>query len=336
MRTSPFDVSVPIGIPKLEWLPIAMELEMFYEKKDKGSEMAMQETVEKGFNSVKHNNDGCSERMFKVFEGHVDMKNGWVFEKESPGDGSSMWEISSPTDLSEEEAEVACQETHALAPDWGKGEPDLESNNPPGFHVHVAAKCLLSDARRLVLLILVWDKYYSAMLDLTGGVHHMDKTQRKYAETYKDKNIGLYDALKSVVTNDEKLGENDLVAIFTKFEAAGKGSRSEKSGQNQHPEDEKHDGYRRYVLNVCHLLEVNCAHLWPEKNNVPKFGAVEFRGFDTVVGEALRFVITVMQRLVQVFCARDVDDLTKFLGQDFDEGSANFPDLLQLLGLRMQ
>merc|ERR1719162_1949323 len=93
---------------------------------------------------------------------------------------------------------------------------------------------------------------------------------------------------------DEPLGD-----VFT-----DNGGRKDMNGDKENA-----DGWRRLEVNICHLLHVKCAHDLPEKEApaVPKFGALEFRGFDPNIGEPLRMIVTLLERLVQFGCSASLE-----------------------------
>jgi len=323
-------MTVPLGLPDETFLPMAFEIEAYFTEELK-SDDDMLELAKTKFSDITRQGQ-CSERMFEVKADHDNEKGSWVWEKELEGRSEqSMWEMSSPIDLSNEEVELGCIQTAAFQKAFSKQIPEFANprtrvdamSNPPGLHAHVAAKCLLTDERRLVALLLTWDNLFSEIQKITGSEMHTQKKFSRFAETYHQKNPDLYEWLKGYVNKKSftpGVGVERLEEKFNELETA-------MGGGNADP----HNGYRRFELNVCHLLNVPCAHNWAKKNKVPKFGGIEFRGFDSMLGEELRLVLMLMQRSVQTFCSKDLEELHAIVViKDPKEQAEEF---LKLLGM---
>jgi len=325
---NPGEKMLSIGVKGQEWLPVAYEIEVYYRHPDE-EWTAMTQHVRDKF-KVETSGE-CPDRMFAISPSSSDMATSWVMDKESPrADGTTMWEISSPYDLTEEETELSCRQTHMLSDFYKKpAESNPLPERRPGLHVHVGSKCLTKDAseeRRLVALLLVWDKYFVAILVLTKSSLHAK--EHKFAETIKKKNGALFDYLWDYVNETGFKAAKGVKSLTDKF--------VELEPQSGSPGD-PHDGYRRFAANVCHLLDVKCGHHYPEKNQVKKFGALEFRGFDAALGELARFIIMIVQRFVQSFCHKSIEDLHKVLvagDGDRKEPSNDVRRLLEFLGLK--
>jgi hypothetical protein len=313
-----------LGMKNQPWLPIAFEIETYFKEEDK-SDDEMKNIVIEGFKSVETNGD-CNSRMFQVSTDHSNLKGAWVWEKEiSAGRGANnMWEMSSPVELDMHEAELAARQTGELESQFTKeshssvkndfGAHGLSQTNPPGFHMHVHGKCLLTDERRLVALILVWDKYFGALQKKTKSDKHVAPEHRKFANTYALKNPPLYEFLKGYLGDkawEARTGDGAKAETEDEIKKLEEGFAKHERDATDLDMSDPHNGYRRYILNVCHLLEVKCSVDWDEKNNVPKFGGLEFRGFDAVMGENLRIMIMLLQRTVQFFCGLSLPDLHK-------------------------
>jgi hypothetical protein len=323
-------MTVPLGLPDETFLPMAFEIEA-YSTEDRKSDDDMLKDAKTKFTDIKRQGQ-CSDRMFEVRTDHDNEKGSWVWEKELEGRSEqSLWEMSSPIDLSNEEVELGCIQTAAFQKTFSKEIPQFTNprtlvdamSNPPGLHAHVAAKCLLTDERRLVALLLTWDNLWPEIQKITGSDMHQQKKFSKFAETYHQKNPKLYEWLKGYVNKKSFTPEKGLDHLEEKFNEFEAGMR----GGTYDP----HNGYRRFELNVCHLLNVPCAHNWAKKNKVPKFGGIEFRGFDSVLGEELRLVLMLMQRSVQTFCSKDLEELHALVVIEDQKEQAE--EFLKLLGM---
>lgn len=329
---APWDSTISIGASGKDWLPVAIEIELYSRTPDKSME-DIRERIETKFKAIEHSGD-CPERMFKVSTDSAAIKTGWIFELESPQPGTNaMWEITTPVNLTQQETEIVCLQTHKLTKDFSKADDSgfARPERRPGLHVHVGSKCLLEDERKLVALLLVWDKYYEALLTLTQSQLH--KKEHKFANTIREKSPNLYDQIwqeyltAEGFTPEQGHKGTHLTKIFQDFETATSAGRDD------------HDGFRRYIVNVCHLLNVKCAHNYPEKNKVPKFGALEFRGFDAALGELVRFIVMIAERTVQNFCQKDLSDIHELLMDNVDgdkvtKAATNATALLAFIGLK--
>jgi len=245
-----------------------------------------------------------------------DDEHSWMFELEKhEKDRPYMFEASSPQEMgSENETEIAIAMSGVLDQYFSKHPmPSLRNSNswedkgdngtpdPPGLHVHVMGKCLLSDVRRLVAVLLIWERFDEAIYAITGMTLHQGEAGLK-AAALKDKSTSVLEHLQSYITKDgwkDPESDEPLGEVFTDH-----GSRDEMKGDKENA-----DGWRRLEVNICHLLHVKCAHDLPEKEApaVPKFGALEFRGFDPNVGEPLRLIVMLVERLVQFGCSAPLD-----------------------------
>jgi hypothetical protein len=324
----PWATAEGIGVDKAKWLEMAFEIEMYFKPKDK-DEDEMMNMVGQQLASLKYTGD-CSKRLFRISPDSDRMKEGWVWETEAviPGGDyadqgtSTLWELASPISLSEEETELACRQTSILEPSFKKKMPEeaAGTNAMPGLHVHVDSRCLLEDERRLVALILVWDKYFNFIQKLTASDKHSDEAS-KFSRLFSKSYPAIFSHLQKYIAEDGKSwiparGAKELTQVFVE-------------GEPHDGSDDPHSGYRRQIVNVCHLLDVKCAHDYPEKNDVPKFGAIEFRGFDATLGRGLRLIMLLMQHVVQVFCSIDLDKLLELVTAK----EPDVHDLLKLLGV---
>jgi hypothetical protein len=320
-----------IGYKNEPWQAVSFEIEMYpldttkeLRKPGMGPKRILKEGAklfkDKVITSVERDPpDSCDDRLFKVKE--EDDENSWMFELEKHViDRPYMFEASSPQEMGENETEIAITQSGILDnyfskhPDpslrdsnaWevkgdteGHGDPDIP--DPPGLHVHVMSKCMLKDVRRLVATLLIWEKFDEAIYKLTGMTLHKGKAGLK-AKALEDKSPAVFKHLLSYITKDgwKKPDEDDpLGDVFTEH-----GGRKEMHGDKLDA-----DGWRRLEVNICHLLHVKCAHDLPDKEApaVPKFGALEFRGFDPNVGEPLRLIVTLVERLVQFGCSASLE-----------------------------
>jgi hypothetical protein len=257
--------------------------------------------------------DSCDDRLFKVKE--EDDEQSWMFELEKHEiDRPYMMEASSPQEMGENETEIAITQTGLFDKYFSKHpSPTLRGDNswevkgdngipdPPGLHVHVMSKCMLKDVRRLVATLLIWERFDDAIYERTGMTLHKGEAGLK-AKPVADKSPAVFKHLRSYITKDgwkEPDADEPLGDVFTDH-----GSRKEMNGDKENA-----DGWRRLEVNICHLLHVKCAHDLPEKEApaVPKFGALEFRGFDPNIGEPLRLIVSLVQKLVQFGCSAPLD-----------------------------
>jgi hypothetical protein len=303
-----------------DWLPVSFEIEMYPLDSTKELRVpgltpedalndGMELFTEKVVKSVKRNPpDSCSDALFTVDKD--DDEHAWMWELEKDEkDRPYMFEASSPQAMTENETEIAITQSVFLQKYFSKypakelrGKNSWEAeDDPPGLHIHVASKCLLKDVRRLVAVLLIWERFDDAIYAVTGMTLHKGKAGLK-AAPIDEKSPEVLNHLLSYIEKDgwKEPDENKPLGEFY----VDHGSRKE-----MHGDKEDADGYRRFEVNVCHLLHIKCAHDLPEKEApaVPKFGALEFRGFDPTIGEPLRLIIILVQRLVQFGCAASLD-----------------------------
>jgi len=342
-----------IGFKDEPWQAVSFEIEMYplestKELRTKGG-VEPEKMLEKGLkffedkvlSSVTRDPpDSCSDRLFKVDP--EDDEHSWMFELEKHDkDRPYMFEASSPQEMGENETEISITQSLLLENFFSKHPPPAERGkdswevkgdkgipDPPGLHVHVMSKCMLKDVRRLVATLLIWERFDEAIYDITGMTLHKGKAGLK-AAPIEDKSPKVLKHLLSYITKDgwkEPDADEPLGDVFTKH-----GGKEEMKGDK-----EDADGWRRLEVNICHLLHIKCAHDLPEKEapNVPKFGALEFRGFDPNVGEPLRLIVTLVQRLVQFGCSAPLDGggkLHTLAFWDGKEDSDTVKDLFEAL-----
>jgi len=240
----------------------------------------------------------------------------WKCEHED--DGYQQIELSSPTDLSEEEVNFVIAASKTLAGQFYGGRESAT-------HVHVQARCLLHEDR-LVPMLLMWERFHTAITKL---IQARPWAGERFAMSMADKHPLLMAELQQrwlqattgvglLASNLTQESLNSLFRRHAQFEG----------GQIRNDRD----GYRRMALNVCHLLHVNCC-LSCEKNAVPKFGAVEFRVFNTEFGEPLRLLVALAERLVQTTCTKPLDELQPFLLLPGSEQSPDAAPLIKFLKL---
>merc|ERR1712100_64183 len=86
-------------------------------------------------------------------------------------------------------------------------------------------------------------------------------------------------------------------------------------------------------VNICHLVNVRCCRDC-DKNVAPKHGGVEFRLFDVAYGIRLRAILTILERMVQMFCAvHSSEELKPLLLLKGDKPSSDLSPLLKFLHL---
>jgi hypothetical protein len=267
--------------------------------------------------------DSCNSALFSVKKD--DDEFSWMFELEKHEKGKPyMFEASSPQAMMLNETEIAITQTavldkyfckHPAGYKHAKDPKNPWSDDPPGLHVHVAAKCLLTDVKRLVAVLLIWEKFDAAIYKITGAALHRGEAGLK-AAPIAEKSPAVLKHLLSYIDKDgfkTPSGDDESLGDFYSKHASRKEMEGDKTDA---------DGFRRFEINVCHLLHIKCAHDLPEKEApaVPKFGALEFRGFDPNIGEPLRLIIMLVQRLVQFGCAAPLDDKGKLHELAFWDG----------------
>jgi hypothetical protein len=287
--------------------------------------------------------DSCADKLFRADKD--DDEKAWMWELEKgmhKGEENKpiFFESSSPQAMEENETEVAIVQTAQLERFFSKhpfkASEDDWDKDPPGTHIHVLSKCLVKgdkgDVRRLVGLLLIWERFDTAIYKITGTTLHLGEARLKAAPIEK-KSPAVLKHLLSYITEDgwkePEGGDKSLAKFYNEHE-----SRKEMKGDNKDA-----DGFRRFEVNVCHLLHIKCAHDLPEKEApaVPKFGALEFRGFDPMVGEALRLVVMLVQRLVQFACSASLgggDKLHKLAYWDGENDAKSVKDLFEALEIR--
>jgi hypothetical protein len=251
-------------------------------------------------------------RTLHLKEGHNshDVLNEWNWEREND---RGMLELASPCNLSEQEAIFA---THIF--DHAK----FRDHFYPGdsFHIHVDSRCFEKDDKKLVGLLLMWEHFYDKLLNITSSRR---KSIPAYASKIQDKSPELLAMLHQRWLNKSAAKHESLSDAFVRLES------TLRSGRDRHlplaPQRER-DGFRNMAVNVCHLLDVKCC-LDCVKNDVPKFGALEFRAFDAAFPESILF-ISLAERLVQTVCEAPYEQIEPLLALP---GAAQPTDAKQLL-----
>jgi len=93
---------------------------------------------------------------------------------------------------------------------------------------------------------------------------------------------------------------------------------------------DERDGYRNFAINVCHLLDMDCCQNCT-KNDIPKFGAVEFRMFNSEFGASMRLAIMLFQRIVQQSCTAPLEKLRSMTLNLHEEPAKDVAPLLDFL-----
>lgn len=235
-------------------------------------------------------------------EGSLDM---WNWEKEKTGSGEL--ELSSPSELTEDEMKFAVNVSKTFV---GK----FTGVQYSSFQSHVEARCLLEDDR-VIGLMLLWEKYQEALKDLidlrwrgpdfarsltTGNPILLRKLQERWAQPVAG------------VTAEA------VTALFV-----------EQIQDIDNIKDER-DGYRNFAINVCHLLDIDCCQNCT-KNDTPKFGAVEFRMFNSEFGASMRLAIMLFQRIVQQSCTAPLEKLRSMTLNLHEEPAKDVAPLLDFL-----
>jgi len=236
----------------------------------------------------------------------VQVLTSWYWEKEKTV--QNLLELSSPVDLSEDEAEFGIDVTRSFV---GK----FHGCQGSSFQSHVAGRCLLSDDR-LIGLLLLWEKYHDALKQLIQARYR----SQYFARSLSQGNPELLVSLQKRWAGQSNSAEQSLSDIFRSHE------------HNIVSMKDDRDGYRNFAVNVCHVLNISCCRNCP-KNLVPKFGGVEFRLFNTEFGEPMRLAMSLFQRLVQRSCTMP---LAKFHEWTLNLGgtrAAEVTPFFELLGL---
>lgn len=210
----------------------------------------------------------------------------WNWEVES---AKGMMEISTPVNLTEEEVSYTLGATNLLDGPFVPGE---------AFQFHIEANCLLKDSRRLVALLLIWERFHSTLESLLS----IDRRSRwSYAATIANKNPELLNHLQARWLGDPEAQAEPIDLAFRRLESS---IRFPTADGKLHSDLKLNlrNGYRTFALNLCHLLDIDCC-VDCEKNLVKKFGAIEFRVFDSQFGHGLLLMSALGQRLIQSTCA---------------------------------
>jgi len=250
----------------------------------------------------------------------------WVWEPESyiPG----MCEISSPIELLEGEAELAIAAAVNVAGQFQVGPMRGE------FHVNVEARCLLED-ERLSALLLIWEKHHAAIRTLVlkncGDAFRcqMERYGTDFsARSLAESNYGLVAHLQNRWETRRIIPNETLTEHIRRIGEPFVPVQSTVPKHNQ--------GWRDFAINVCHLLDIPCCRDC-FKNDVPKFGSLEFRIFygnfdESSDGHSLkksfRLFVALAERLVQATCERPTSELTPFM---LLQGVTAAPDLTSLV-----
>jgi len=228
---------------------------------------------------------------------HVDDEdlNAWNLE------GGNIFEFTTPTNMAEHETVFV---TRFLQ------RPDLlalikeRKNGGIGYgtHMHVDAACLQADEKRLVGLMLMWENFYDSLNFLT---HSHRWSQKNFAAKIEAKSPDLLSMLQQRWLNKTYAEQDTLMEAFAKFESSLDRTFSTENG------DPERDGYRRLAVNMCHVLDVNCC-VDCDKNNVRKFGALEFRQFDASLGKDV-LLFALIERMVQAACSASYEEMEPLL-----------------------
>jgi len=315
-RQHKFVAPVPdtIGLPGHVWLNISLEIEM---KSRTGSIdlAALLPKVQQSLGAVPIAASTTGQRMWQVTtkSDHNQTSNkdvmasSWQWENEMPA-SSGIVELSSPIDLSEQEAEIAIMQSASLVYNF---------HTAGSAQVNVDARCLRQNELRLVGLLLIWERFDAAIGQLAG---HRDERLSFAALPLAQKNPQLLAHLQQLWKGGA-IGE-PLADVYNRFAQYSKLYTYASGGVWER------DGWRDFAVNVCHLLHVDCTHTPTAKNTVPKFGALEFRAFDSVVGGTLRVLTMLVVRLVQASCDMPLDAMTPLM---LLPGVSAAPDLTMLL-----
>jgi len=237
-------------------------------------------------------------------EGSLDK---WNWEAEKTGRG--LLELSSPSELTEDEMKFAINISKTFV---GK----FTGVQYSSFQSHVEARCLLEEDRVLGLLLL-WEKYQEPLQDLI----QLRWRGPDFARSLTLGNPGLL----------RKLQERWAQPV------AGKTAEAVTALFLEHIDDidtitDERDGYRNFAINVCHLLDIHCCQNCT-KNNAPKFGAVEFRMFNTELGPSMRLAIMLFQRMVQQTCTAPLEQLRSMTLNLNEEPAKDVVPLLEFLNM---
>jgi len=180
---------------------------------------------------------------------------------------------------------------------------------------HVEARCLLSEDR-VVGLLLLWEKYHDALQNLI----QLRWRGPDFARNLSAGNPELLRGLQQAWTSCTSVGKQQLEQLFHSHESKIRNIKDER------------DGFRNFGINVCHLLNISCCMDCP-KNETPKFGAVEFRMFNTEFASPMRLAMMLFQRMVQRSCAAPLSVLKNMTLNSGAQGAANADELFEFLDM---
>jgi len=245
-------------------------------------------------------------RSFHVKDGHDDEGTLYQWNWEPEKSGKMELELSSPANLSEEDAKFAINLTKSFV---GK----FTGVQYSSFQSHVYASCLRSDDR-IVGLLLLWEKFHNAL-------HKLIQLRWRGPDFARNLSVGNPELLSSLQSRwANGTSEESLEDLFRSHEPDIRHLRGDR------------DGFRNFAVNVCHLLNINCCRNCP-KNDVKKFGALEFRMFNTEFGSPMRLSIMLFQRMVQRSCNVPLAELRRMTLNLGGEPAADATDLFEFLGM---
>lgn len=219
-------------------------------------------------------------------------KDKWLLEYEDSC--ADQFELSSPIAMTEEETQISINLSKALV---GK----LHGGPCSALHIHIDSHCL-SEERRLLRLLLIMEQFHD---QLAETVRSADCQKSWSASMPRNNPRLLRDLRRSWHRNSSK--EGFLVKLFHKH-----------SNSFEVEELDEYQGYRNLAVNVCHLLDVPCC-MDCGKNNVAKFGYLEFRLFNSEFGSNMELAISLAQRLTKAACTLPLNDLDSLIAPDKDE-----------------
>jgi len=318
----------PIGLPSHKWLPMSIELEMhecdrtgsIHERLASHANVSKEEIhqwltktaikarailIETDPSYVA---DAGHSRATKLRSLHIkqshdsdDSLHEWNWEREMTA--RTLLELASPIDLSEKEVKFASHASHKFVGRFYGGQAS-------SLQVHVEGRCLLSEDR-LNVLLLMWEKYHPALEKLIKVRERGHDFARSIAKGNPELLAGLQQRLDNKPTESYK-------SLWKRHEGSIKNVRSDR------------DGYRNFAINVCHLLDVKCCRNCI-KNETPKFGGIEFRLFNTEFGTRFRLSVSFFERLVQASCSMPVSKLRPHTLHAGSKPAADASPLFELL-----
>jgi hypothetical protein len=322
-----------------KWHPISFEFEVWNPDLESASCMEVGSKVVQAIQEVPELNSTRLHHVHfksdRVLADNITLWDHWVWEPESyiPG----MCEISSPIELLEGEAELAITAAVNVAGQFKVGPMRGE------FHVNVEARCLLED-ERLSALLLIWEKHHAAIRTLVlkdcgsgmGAGFSTGITRCQWerygtdfsARSLAESNYGLLAHLQNRWENRPAVRHETLTEHMRQIGDPFVPIKSSVPSNNQ--------GWRDFAINVCHLLDIPCCKDC-FKNDVPKFGSLEFRIFYGSVDESpgghslkksFRLFVALAERLVQATCEQPASELTPFM---LLKGVTPAPDLRSLV-----